>query len=81
MWRNTITGDQVEADEESCSLAADKRQPVIVIIQRSLFCGQKAAYFCAGFTGGGVAGVAGCVFTGCDFIPSSTDFGPLCPAA
>jgi hypothetical protein len=38
----------------------------------------RQSYFCVGFTG---AGVAGCVFTGCDLIPCSTDFGPLCPVA
>jgi hypothetical protein len=37
MWRNTITGDQVEFDEDSCSLAAaspaNERQPFIVVIR------------------------------------------------
>src|SRR5271170_2586992 len=36
----------------------------------------RGRYFCAGFTG---VGVVGWVFAGCDLIPSSTDFGPLCP--
>ncbi len=26
MWRNTITGDQVESGEDRCSRAADERQ-------------------------------------------------------
>jgi len=51
MWRNTITGDQVEADEESCSLAADKRQPVIVIIQRSLFLRTESSLLLRGLHG------------------------------
>jgi hypothetical protein len=40
MWRNTITGDQVEFDEDSCSLAAvspaNERQPFIVVIRSNV---------------------------------------------
>ena len=39
-----------------------------------------AFYFCVGFPGA-CAGVAGCVFTGCEVIPCNTDFGPVCREA
>ncbi len=37
--------------------------------------GSETAYFCVGFAGVG-AGTTGCVFTGCDLMPCSTDVGP-----
>jgi hypothetical protein len=47
-------------------------------IVKSTFRKSAQAYFWVGFPAGAGAGAAGCVFTGADFTPCSTEFGPLC---